>query len=218
VNSDRSFEEARKLMVQNQLKKRGITDERVLKIMEEMPRHLFVGNSIIHRSYDDCALPIQEGQTISQPYMVALMTELLELTGVEKVLEIGTGSGYQAAILSQLAAEVITIERIPALAYDAQEKFKILGLKNIHVFTGNGSIGSEKDAPFDAIIVTASSPSVPESLVTQLKTGGRLIVPVGDRYSQVLYKITKTEKGTTTTTLTPCVFVPLIGQEGWQNY
>jgi protein-L-isoaspartate(D-aspartate) O-methyltransferase len=217
VNPDNNFETDRKLMVQNQLRRRGIKNEHVLRVMEEMPRHLFVEQSIIHRAYDDCALPIKEGQTISQPYMVALMTEMLELTGQERVLEIGTGSGYQAAILSLLAAEVFTVERIPALVSEAQKKFNMLGLNNIHVSLGNGSIGFKEESPYDAIIVTASSPSIPESLIDQLGEGGRLVIPVGDRYSQLLYKVAKTEKGTITTTSTPCVFVPLIGLKGWQE-
>lgn len=217
VDPDNKFEAERKLMVQHQLRSRGIKNEHVLKVMEEIPRHLFVEESIILRAYDDCALPTKEGQTISQPYMVAKMTEMLDLSGQERVLEVGTGSGYQAAILSLLAAEVFTVERIPALVSDAQKRFEMLGLNNIHVFSGNGSIGYEEESPFDAIIVTASSPSVPDTLIAQLAEGGRLVIPVGDRYSQLLYKVTKTEKGAVTRTSTPCIFVPLIGDKGWQE-
>ena len=214
---DINFGTQRKLMVQNQLRNRDITNEHVLEVMEEIPRHLFVEPSYIHRAYDDCALPIKEGQTISQPYMVALMTELLELTGKEKVLEVGTGSGYQAAVLSRLAAVVFTVERIPALVAEAQKRFDMLGLTNIHASSGDGSVGFQEKAPFDAIIVTASSPALPEPLIDQLNWGGRLVIPVGDRYSQILYKVIKTEKSIVTTTSTPCVFVPLIGKEGWQD-
>ncbi|RMD60375.1 MAG: protein-L-isoaspartate(D-aspartate) O-methyltransferase [Nitrospirae bacterium] len=211
------FEHKRKLMVDYQLRMRGIRDERVLKAMEEIPRHLFVDESMLDRAYDDCALPIGEGQTISQPYMVALMTELLELKGDEKVLEVGTGSGYQAAILSKLAKEVITIERIENLAKMAKERLKSLGITNVRVLLGNGSIGYKEEAPYDAIIVTASSPSIPEPLIEQLCMGGRLVIPVGDRFSQLLYKVVKTPEGTITTTSTPCVFVPLIGECGWKE-
>lgn len=211
------FEHKRKLMVDYQLRMRGIRDERVLKAMEEIPRHLFVDESMLDRAYDDCALPIGEGQTISQPYMVALMTELLELKGDEKVLEVGTGSGYQAAILSKLAKEVITIERIENLAKRAKERLKSLGITNVRVLLGNGSIGYKEEAPYDAIIVTASSPSIPEPLIEQLCMGGRLVIPVGDRFSQLLYKVVKTPEGTITTTSTPCVFVPLIGECGWKE-
>lgn len=217
VDPNNKFESERKLMVQHQLRNRGIKSEHVLKVMEEIPRHLFVEESIIHRAYDDCALPTKEGQTISQPYMVAKMTEMLDLSGQERVLEVGTGSGYQAAILSRLAAEVFTVERIPVLVTDAEKRFEMLGLNNIHVYYGNGSIGYVEESPFDAIIVTASSPSVPDSLIDQLADGGRLVIPVGDRYSQLLYKVTKTEKGIVTRTSTPCIFVPLIGEKGWQE-
>ncbi len=210
------FEKLRKQMVDYQLKARGIKDERVLAAMEESPRHLFVDEDLQYKAYDDCALPIGEDQTISQPYMVALMTELLELKGYEKVLEIGTGSGYQGAILSLLASEVFTIERIRPLALKAQEVFKKLGYSNIHVIVEDGTLGLPEQAPFDGIIVTAAAPEIPETYVKQLKPDGRLVIPVGSRYSQILYKVQNTPSGIKTSVSTSCVFVPLIGKHGWQ--
>jgi protein-L-isoaspartate(D-aspartate) O-methyltransferase len=185
--------------------------------MAQVPRHLFVDESIISRAYDDCALPIGEGQTISQPYMVALMTEMLMLTGSERVLEIGTGSGYQACVLARLAAEVYTVERIESLCLEAQTRFKALDIANIHCIVQNGSLGYQQASPYDAILVTAASPSVPEPLVNQLKVGGRLVIPVGDKFSQLLYRVDKTHDNIITTTSTPCVFVPLIGECGWKG-
>ena len=174
-------------MVEEQLKPRGIKDPRVLKAMETVPRHLFVYEDLIEKAYDDCALPIGEGQTISQPYMVAIMTELLELKGDEKVLEIGTGSGYQGAILSLLAEEVFTIERVETIALKAQERFRKLSYTNIHVIVGDGTLGLPEQAPFDGIIVTAAAPEIPETYVKQLKISGRVVIPVGRRYSPFVY-------------------------------
>jgi len=212
-----AYEEQRHLMVEQQLRARGIKDERVLAAMESVERHLFVDKSLIDRAYDDCALPIGEGQTISQPYMVALMTELLELKGDEKVLEIGTGSGYQAAILSLLASEVFTIERIRSLALKAQELFKKLGYTNIQVIIGDGTLGLPEHSPFDGIIVTAAAPKTPEIYIQQLKINGRLVIPVGSRFSQMLYQVKKTLTGISTSVSTPCVFVPLVGKYGWED-
>lgn len=204
-------------MVEYQLKARGIKDLRVLMAMEKVERHLFVSDNLINMAYDDCALPIGEGQTISQPYMVAIMTELLELHGDEKVLEIGTGSGYQSAVLCILAKEVFTIERVKSLALLAEERFKRLGYVNIHVIISDGTLGLPEEAPFDGIIVTAASPRIPDIYVNQLKIGGRLVIPVGSRYSQMLYQVKNTPSGISTSISTPCVFVPLIGKYGWED-
>jgi protein-L-isoaspartate(D-aspartate) O-methyltransferase len=211
------FDKERKQMVENQLMVRGIKDERVLKAMEVVPRHLFVDKNLSTRAYDDCALPIMEGQTISQPYMVAIMTELLELKGNEKILEIGTGSGYQSAVLSLLAAQVITVERIKTLALRAAETLKNLMYKNIHVVIGDGTLPLSHNSPFDGIIITAAAPQIPETYVNHLKINGKLIIPVGNRFSQILYQIKKTSSGVTTVASTPCVFVPLIGKYGWED-
>ncbi len=211
------FEELRKQMVEEQLRARGIRDERVLAAMGSVQRHLFVGGDLQDRAYDDCALPIGEGQTISQPYMVALMTELLELKGDEKVLEIGTGSGYQSAVLSMLASEVFTIERIESLALRTQDLLKKLNYTNVHVIIGDGTLGLPEYSPFDGIITTAGAPDIPDTYVRQLKMNGRLVIPVGNRFSQTLYQIKKTPSGIKTAVSTPCVFVPLVGRLGWEE-
>lgn len=204
-------------MVQYQLVNRGIQDERVLKAMLEVPRHLFVPESYRHAAYDDCPLPIGEGQTISQPYMVAIMTQCLELKGKEKVLEIGTGSGYQAAILSRLASHVYTIERHEALASRAKTILKQAGYDNIDVIVGDGSLGLPGKAPFHGIMVTACAPHAPKSLLDQLEMGGRLIIPMGNPYNQVLHQMVKREKGVEDRNILECAFVPLIGEEGWNE-
>ena len=207
----------REEMVSRQLKPRRIRDERVLAAFRQVPRHLFAPGSGLREAYADHPLPIGEGQTISQPYMVALMTRCLGLSGVEKVLEIGTGSGYQAAILSRLAAEVYTVERIAVLAGRTGELFKRLGYDNISIRVGDGTLGWKEFAPYDAIIVTAGSPGVPPPLVEQLAEGGRLVIPAGSGYSQRLLvlerrgdKIIERDEG-------GCVFVPLIGKYGWKE-
>lgn len=209
------YEKQRHAMVEQQLRARGIKDVRVLDAMERIERHLFVGESQQDRAYDDSALPIGEDQTISQPYMVALMTELLELSGTEKVLEIGTGSGYQSAVLSLLAAEVFTVERIESLTRNARNLFAKLGYENIRTYVGDGSLGLPEYALFDGIIVTAAAPEIPTVYIEQLNTDGILVIPVGSRYSQMLYKIKKTPSGTSSSIATACVFVPLIGKYGW---
>jgi len=211
------FNELRELMVRTQLINRGIKDRRVLDAMLKVPRHLFIDEYLRERAYDDCALPIGEEQTISQPYMVAVMTELLELRAEDKVLEIGTGSGYQSAVLARLAAEVWTIERVEPLARMAGEVLEGLGYTNIHVVIGDGTLGLPEEAPFDAIIVTAAAPKIPDTFTGQLKTGGRLVIPVGDRFSQMLYQVKKTSSDIVFSTSTPCVFVPLIGKHGWEE-
>ncbi len=202
-------------MVEEQLRGRGIKDERVLAAMESVPRHLFVDIYMQDKAYEDCALPIGEGQTISQPYMVALMTELLELKGDEKILEVGTGSGYQSAVLSMLASEVYTVERIQVLASRARRILLQQNCTNVHVITSDGTVGLPEHSPYDGIIVTAAAPHIPRQFIEQLNVNGRLVIPAGSRFSQTLYKITKTPSGIISSLSTPCVFVPLIGKDGW---
>jgi protein-L-isoaspartate(D-aspartate) O-methyltransferase len=211
------YETLRELMVKTQLVPRGIRDTRVLDVMRRVPRHLFVDSSLQPDAYEDMALPIGEGQTISQPYMVARMTELLELKGDERVLEIGTGSGYQAAVLSELAREIYTIERVASLGERAIERFRALYYANVHVKIGDGTLGWPEKSPFDRIVVTAASPKIPDPLMVQLSVGGILLAPVGSRYSQELLKVRKTDQGISEEYHTPCVFVPLIGEHGWKE-
>ena len=193
----------------------SITDERVLRAMERVPRERFVPPEHRDMAYEDIPLPIGAGQTISQPFIVALMTEALGLTGTEKVLEIGTGSGYQAAILGCLAGKVVTVERFPDLAEGAAEKLRELGLLNVDVHVARESLGWPDEAPYDAIIVTAAAPRVPQSLLDQLKDGGRLVIPVGTRWDQELVVVKKRGDCITRTSLGGCRFVPLIGSEAW---
>ncbi len=209
------YERARLKMVDEQLVARGIKDPRVLSAMGRVPRHLFVEEALRDRAYGDHALPIGERQTISQPYMVALMTESLALSGSERVLEIGTGSGYQAAVLAELAARVYSIERIAGLADKARRLLASLGCRNVTIKVFDGTYGWKGESPYDAILVTAGSPEVPTPLTEQLKEGGRMIIPVGDRTTQVLKKVTKTATGIEVSSMTGCVFVPLIGGHGW---
>ncbi len=211
------YGELRRLMVETQLIPRGIRDPRVLDAMSRIPRHLFVDEPMKSRAYDDAALPIGSGQTISQPYMVALMTELLELRGDEKVLEVGTGSGYQAALLAELAREVYSIERMESLARKAGERLRELGYQNVQVIVGDGTAGLPEKAPFDRIIITAGTPEVPEPLKEQLADGGILVAPVGGRFSQQLVRLRKGEGGMSVEYHTPCVFVPLVGEYGWKE-
>ena len=211
------YQGIRDLMVSSQLISRGIKDENVLRAMRKVPRHLFMPESVRYSAYDDMAMAIGEDQTISQPYMVAVMTELLELTGAEKVLEIGTGSGYQAAVLAELSAEVYTIERIEPLATRARELLRGLGYRNVHIVIGDGTAGLEGQAPFDRIIVTAAAPAVPQPLVNQLSEGGIIVAPVGERYSQILLKGRKVNGRLIEEFSTPCAFVPLIGEHGWKG-
>ncbi len=212
------FKDLREYMVRTQLIPRGISDERVLDAMRKVPRHLFVPEHIQPRAYDDMALSIGEGQTISQPYMVAIMTELLELKGDEKVLEIGTGSGYQTAVLAELAKEVYSIERIEQLAESAKNILNSLFYKNINIKTGDGTLGWEEKSPFDRILITAGTPQIPQPLIEQLSDeNGIIVAPVGDRFSQVLLKVIKSKGKLEKETHTPCVFVPLIGKHGWQK-
>jgi protein-L-isoaspartate(D-aspartate) O-methyltransferase len=211
-----NLENARKRMVENQIVARGINDRRLIDAMLKVPRHIFVEEAMASQSYSDSALPIGEKQTISQPYMVALMTETLQLTGTEKVLEIGTGSGYQTAILARLAARVYTIERIRTLALKARKALDSLGFLNVNLRIEDGTGGWEAEAPFDAILVTAGAPDVPRQLIDQLSTGGRLVIPVGTQLDQVLVRLTKgTDGSVTREELGNCRFVKLVGQFGW---
>jgi protein-L-isoaspartate(D-aspartate) O-methyltransferase len=214
---DKIFQEQRATMVRHQIAARGIRDPRVLDAMVAVPRHLFVPQEHIQEAYDDHPLPIGHGQTISQPYMVALMTEALELKGDEKVLEIGTGSGYQAAILALIAREVYTVERIRELYLLAKERILGLGFKNIFFKLYDGTLGWEEHSPYDAILVTAGAPSVPQPLLNQLKDGGRLVIPVGERHDQELIKITKRGFRDVRENLGGCRFVDLIGVHGWKG-
>ena len=211
------FAAQRENMVDTQIRARGVKGEKVLAAMGKVPRHLFVPEALRAFSYGDEPLPIGEGQTISQPYMVAIMTELLKLKGTEKVLEVGTGSGYQGAVIAELTKEVYTIERIESLADRAAETFRSLSYKNIHIKTGDGTLGWPEEAPFDRIIITAASPKVPEPLLEQIAMNGIIVIPVGSRFSQELLKITKTGRGLVQEYHTPCVFVPLIGKFGWEK-
>ena len=206
------YRRARNKMVVEQLIARGIKDERVLSAMRDVKRHMFVPQEYRDYAYDDCPLPIGENQTISQPYIVALMTELLELKGDEKVLEIGTGSGYQAAILSELADQVYTIEILESLAESASKRLKRLGYNNVTVKCGNGFLGWQEHSPYDAIIVTCAPKEVPLTLIKQLKDGGRLVIPVGE-YFQELKLIRKEDGKIITKNIIPVRFVPMIGED-----
>ena len=215
-NSDRQAW-ARERMVERDISPRGIRDEKVLDAMRKVPRHLFVGETQRMSAYEDHPLPIGEGQTISQPFIVALMTEALQLTGSETVLEIGTGSGYQTAILAELAARVYSIERIPSLTGRARKVLDSLGYKNILVKLSDGTTGWEEYAPYDRILVTAGAPSVPEPLVAQLAPGGILVIPVGSNSLQELVRVEKLEDGSVREDrLGSCVFVRLVGKHGWE--
>jgi protein-L-isoaspartate(D-aspartate) O-methyltransferase len=212
-----NFGVARKRMVA-ELVKRGITDQRVLGAMLDIPRHIFVEEAMSAQAYSDSSLPIGEKQTISQPYIVAKMTQMLELTGREKVLELGTGSGYQAAVLATLADRVYTVERIRPLALKARRALDSLGLLNVNLRIGDGTDGWEEEAPFDAILVTAGAPQVPECLISQLAPGGRLVIPVGDRSDQQLVLVVKGTDGQVVRSESDgCRFVRLIGRNGWSE-
>jgi protein-L-isoaspartate(D-aspartate) O-methyltransferase len=202
-------------MVEQQLRGRDVVDERVLAAMERVPRELFVPERLQRRAYEDAALPIGEGQTISQPYMVARIVEALALTGNEHVLDVGTGSGYQAAVLAELADEVDTIERIPALAEQARNNLKAAGYDRVQVHVGDGSQGLAARAPFSAIAVAAAAPELPQTLYEQLEPRGRLVVPVGRRGVQQLQVVVRSPEGPAVLRSVPCRFVPLLGEEGF---
>ncbi|HEX6306262.1 MAG TPA: protein-L-isoaspartate(D-aspartate) O-methyltransferase [Anaerolineales bacterium] len=217
MTEEAAYKRERERMVREQLVSRDIRDERVLEAMRQVPRHLFVTPENRHLAYADGPLPIGSGQTISQPYIVALMSQLLKLEGDETVLEIGTGSGYQSAVLSHLAADVHTIELHESLAKKAQASLEELGLTNVHVHIGDGSKGWPEAAPYEGIIVTAAAPQVPRPLFDQLDEGGRLVVPVGSRGGQYLERWTRQDADYKREQIAPVAFVPLFGEHGWEG-
>ena len=212
----RRYQRMREAMVTNQIEARGIHDPKVLSAMRRVPRHLFVNEALMDQAYADHPLPIGDQQTISQPYIVALMTEALELKKEDRVLEIGTGSGFQAAVLAEIAFRVYTIERNRTLYSNARKLFDELRYFNIIPRYGDGTFGWKEESPFDAIIVTAGAPEVPDTLVDQLAVGGRLVIPVGSTFSQQMVKIYKDETGIHEDDLGGCRFVKLVGQHGWR--
>ncbi len=214
------FQKQRWRMVDTQIRARGIADSRILEAMSKIQRHLFVDEALADQAYNDNPLPIGELQTISQPYMVALMTDAMELKGRERVLEIGTGSGYQTALLAELAEQVFSIERIASLANNARRILDHLGYYNVAIRVGDGTYGWKEEAPFDAILVTAGAPGIPQPLVEQLAIGGRLVLPVGGRSIQDLIKITRQSEDIQDVkkeSLGGCRFVDLIGEYGWSG-
>jgi len=211
------FAEERRLMVESQIRKRGVADERVLLAMATVPRHEFAPASRLHQAYADEPLPIGYGQTISQPYIVAAMVASLELTGSENVLEIGTGCGYQAAVVSLLAREVHTVEYLPELAQSSAERLRRLGYRNVHVHCADGTLGLTDFGPYGAILIAAAAPSVPEPLFEQLAEGGRLIAPVGEADNQELQLLRKRGSQLVVKQCGPCRFVPLMGKYGRQG-
>ena len=212
-----NFEEARRFMVDRQLRARDIVDRRVLEAMERVPRELFVPDELRARAYEDAALPIGEGQTISQPYMVARICETLSLTAGERVLDVGTGSGYQAAVLAELGAEVDTIERLASLAEQARRNLESAGYDNVTVHVGDGTLGLPERAPFAGIAVAAAAPDVPPALYEQLEPRGRMVIPVGGLHGQRLELVIKSPEGPAVVRSVPCRFVPLVGEEGFDG-
>jgi protein-L-isoaspartate(D-aspartate) O-methyltransferase len=210
------YVQARERMVEEQLVSRGIHDPRVLRAMAKVPRHLFLGNELWEQAYEDHPLPIGADQTISQPYMVALMAEALELKGAEKVLEVGTGSGYAAAVLGELCAEVFTVEVVEGLALKAHSFLSGLGHRNVSVLVGDGTLGWEEHAPYDAVIISAAAPCIPRPLLEQLKLPGRLVFPMGEKELQSLVRIRKDQGGIREEYLGECLFVKLKGRYGWE--
>ncbi|MBI2174111.1 MAG: protein-L-isoaspartate(D-aspartate) O-methyltransferase [Candidatus Omnitrophica bacterium] len=210
-----TYQEQRERMVEEQIRQRGISDERLLAALRRVPRHLFVPDEVRHQAYADHPLAIGEGQTISQPYMVALTLNSLKLQGHERILEVGSGSGYQTAILAELALEVHAVERLVALLKGAQECLEKLGYWNVHWSVTDGSLGLPELAPFDGIVVSAAVPEVPQPLISQLVTGGRIVLPIGSRETQMLTEIRKVDGSLARQEIASCVFVPLIGRFGW---
>lgn len=217
MSEETSYQSDRQRMVDTQIARRGIRDERLLSVLRAVPRHLFVGQQYRNLAYSDGPLPIGNGQTISQPYIVALMTELLRLSGGENVLEVGTGSGYQAAVLGKLARQVYTIERHTILAERARAVLEELGFDNVQVYIGDGSLGLPEHAPYDAIMVTAAAPRAPMTLLEQLVEGGRLVLPVGSLGAQFLECWIREGQGYHSEEIIPVAFVPLIGEQGWDE-
>ena len=211
------YTRARQRMVREQIISRGIKDPRLIAAMEQVPRHLFVPETLHGQAYGDCALPIGEGQTISQPFIVAYMSEAMGLSGSERVLEIGTGSGYQTAILSQLADRVYSVERIRSLLEKARKNFDQIQCRNVITRLFDGSYGWKEEGPFDAILVTAGAPSLPPPLVEQLRRGGTMVIPVGSRESQKLFRLRPNRKGFSQEDLGECSFVALVGEHGWEK-
>ncbi|MDI6807604.1 MAG: protein-L-isoaspartate(D-aspartate) O-methyltransferase [Candidatus Eisenbacteria bacterium] len=214
---EQDFDALKKQMVELQLKSRGLSDCRVMEAMLRVPREKFVEESLVGRAYNDCALPIGLGQTISQPYMVALMTEVLSLKGEERVLEIGTGSGYQTAILAELSSWVYSVERISSLSQSSGKILRELGYTNITLRVGDGTLGWEEEAPFERIMITAGSPKVPPALEQQLGEGGRMVIPIGSSNSQVLELVEKKGGMVFSKPICGCTFVPLIGEGAWKE-
>ena len=215
-NGAQPFATERFSMVESQLRQRGIRDERLLAAMNKVPRHEFVSQQNWNEAYADHPIPIAEKQTTSQPYMIAAMVQAAEIKPEDRVLEIGAGSGYQTALLAELASQVFAVERYASLAVTAQKILERLGYRNARIVTGDGSLGLKESAPFDAIIVSAAAPRVPQALMDQLAVGGRLLVPIGDAEQQVLHLIQRHADGTTSVrTLEGCRFVPLIGEQGF---
>ncbi len=209
------FERERRAMIEYQLRRRGLRDERVLEAMLRVPRHEFVPASYLHAAYEDRPLPIGETETISQPYIVAAMTQAVEVHPGDRALEIGTGSGYQSALLAQLGAKVYSVERSPQLAEAARARLARQGVSSVEVLLGDGSEGYAPEAPYQVIVVTAAAPNVPQPLLDQLAEGGRMVIPVGDQFHQVLVLISKEKESVSRRTLDACQFVPLIGKHGW---
>ena len=210
-----NYDGARQKMLDSQIRARDVRDARVLEAIRKVPRHLFVEEALRDRAYLDKALPIGEKQTISQPYMVAAMSEALELEGRDRVLEIGTGSGYQTAVLAELAESVFSVERIPTFVPLARSRLESLGYYNVLIKVGDGTIGWSEHAPYDAILVTAGAPQVPPPLLDQLKLGGRLVMPLGPEDAQMLIRVRRDEDGFHEEALGECRFVKLIGRHGW---
>jgi protein-L-isoaspartate(D-aspartate) O-methyltransferase len=212
-----AYVQARERMVQEQLVSRGINDPRVLRAMANVPRHLFLESELWDRAYEDHPLPIGADQTISQPYMVALMAQALELKGAERVLEVGTGSGYAAAVLSQLCAEIFTVEAVEELALKARTLLSSLGYRNVSVLVGDGTLGWEERAPYDAVVISAAAPCIPRPLLEQLSSPGHLVFPMGEKELQTLVRIRKDKTGIREEYLGECHFVKLRGRYGWED-
>jgi protein-L-isoaspartate(D-aspartate) O-methyltransferase len=212
-----SYEESRKRMVADQIQRRGVSDLRVLEAFLKVPRHKFVPEELRKDAYRDCPLPIGQGQTISQPYMVATMTALASVGKGDRVLEIGTGSGYQAAILAELAGQVFSVERHEVLSKTAKATLDQLGYRNVQFKVGDGTLGWVAESPFSAIVVTAGAPDVPEPLIEQLLIGGKLVIPIEAGFAQVLHTIKRTSSGIEKLKGERCTFVPLVGKHGWES-